>query len=317
MAATTPRRLPGFAYRSIDVGGGVHLNVAVAGSGAPLLFLHGYPETHLMWRDVAPHFADGRTVVLLDNRGYGDSDAPAPDESGAVYSKRTMADDVITVMRTLGFDRFDVAAHDRGARIAHRLVLDHPEAVGRLALIDIVPTRHALGNVDGPFADAYWHWFFLAAGGGVPEHLLMSDPEYWIRSTVDRLTGPGHTIDPAAIDEYVRVFTDARIAATCADYRAGAGIDLVHDDASWDAGRRIEVPTLALWGDHSFVGRGYDTMAVWRQYARDVRGSALPAGHFVPEEVPVQVVAELRAWFDHHAATASQPPGGATPAGRI
>lgn len=295
--STEPYRLPGFDYRRIDAGAGVHLNVAVAGTGAPLLFLHGYPESHVMWRDVAPRFTAERTVVLLDNRGYGDSDAPEPDDAGVVYSKRTMAADALSVMRTLGFDRFDVAAHDRGARVAHRLVLDHPEAVGRLALIDIVPTRHALRNADGAFATAYWHWYFLAAAGGVPEHLLEAEPEYWIRSTIARLTGPGHRISKEAVDEYVRVFTDEAVAATCADYRSGAGIDLQHDDESWDAGVRITVPTFAIWGEHSFVGRGYDTMKVWRDYANDVRGLALPAGHFIPEELPDRVADELLAWF--------------------
>lgn len=299
MAATTgePLRLPGFTYRRVDVGT-VSLNVATAGRGPAVLFLHGYPQSHVMWRDVAPHFTDEHTVVLADLRGYGDSDAPTPDAAGDVYAKRTMAADQVALMRTLGFDRFDLVAHDRGARVAHRLVLDHPDVVRRLALLDIMPTRHVLQHVDRALATAYYHWFLLGAGHGIPEHLLRSDPGYWVRSIITTLLGRGASIPDDVMDEYVRVFTDDTVDGTCADYRAGASIDLVHDDESWDRGDRIAVPTLALWGEQSFVERGYETLDVWRTYAEDIRGHAIPAGHFVAEEQPEVVTAELLRWID-------------------
>jgi haloacetate dehalogenase len=288
----------GFDYRRVDVEG-VTVNCAVAGSGAPVLLLHGYPENHLMWRDVAPVLARDHTVVLADLRGYGDSGKPAPDAAGLVYSKRSMAGDQAGLMRQLGFGPFQLVAHDRGARVAHRLVLDHPDAVTRLAVLDIVPTRHVLGNVTRAMATAYYHWFFLAAGNGVPEHMIAADPGYWVRSLISPLLGEGASIDPEMMADYIRCFGDpGTIAGSCADYRSAAGIDLVHDEESFAAGHRVGCPVLVLWGTQGFVGRGYQPLAVWRQYATDVRGHALPTGHFLPEEAPDQVSAALRDFLD-------------------
>jgi haloacetate dehalogenase len=294
----SPLRVAGFEYRRVDVEG-VTINCAVAGSGSPVLLLHGYPENHLMWRDVAPVLARDHTVVLSDLRGYGDSGKPAPDAAGLVYSKRFMAGDQAGLMRQLGFGPFQLVAHDRGARVAHRLVLDHPEAVTRLAVLDIVPTRHVLGNVTRAMAMAYYHWFFLPVGNGVPEHMIAADPGYWIRSLTGPLLGEGASIDPQVMADYVRCFGDpGTIAGSCADYRSGAGIDLVHDEESFAAGQRVECPVLVLWGTQAFVGRGYDPLAVWCQYATDVRGHALPTGHFLPEEAPELVNAVLRDFLD-------------------
>lgn len=292
-------RLPEpFAYRRIDTGD-VTISAAVAGSGPPLLLLHGYPQTHLMWRHVAPTLARDRTVVVTDLRGYGDSDKPVPDDENARYGKRSMAADQVAVMRELGFDRFDVVGHDRGARVAHRLTLDHPDAVGRLAVLDIVPTRHVLTHVDLGLASGYFHWFFLPTGGGVPERLLGAEPEFWLHAMVERLLAPGASIEPEVMGEYLRCFTaPGGIAATCADYRAAPTTDLADDEASHAEGRRVTCPTLALWGEHSFVGRTYDPLAVWREYAPDVRGAALPSGHFLPEETPERVLAELHGFLD-------------------
>ncbi|TRW80301.1 alpha/beta hydrolase [Mycolicibacterium sp. 018/SC-01/001] len=288
--------LPGFDVRRVAAGD-VRINVRSAGDGPPLLLLHGYPQNLLTWAPVAPALAATHTVVLADLRGYGDSDKPTPERPQA-YSKRQMAADFVSVMSELGFDRFAVAAHDRGARVAHRMTLDHPARITRLALLDIVPTRHVFAHVDRALAEAYFHWFLLGTGGGIPEHLIGADPEYWVRSLIDRMTGAGSSLPECAVADYVRCFRDpATVAATCADYRAGASIDLEHDDASFDAGQRIEVPTLILWGEQSYVGRGYDTMAVWRDYATDVRGSAVPAGHFVIEEAPQRVLEHLVEWF--------------------
>ncbi len=298
MPGASPLLAADFVYRRIDVEG-VAVNCAVAGSGPPVLLLHGYPENHLMWRHVAPVLARDHTVVLADLRGYGDSGKPAPDADGLVYSKRFMAGDQAGLMRQLGFGPFQLVAHDRGARVAHRLVLDYPDAVTRLAVLDIVPTRHVLGNVTREMGLAYYHWFFLAAGNGVPEHLIAADPGYWIRSLTGPLLGERASIDPQVMADYVRCFTNpGTIAGSCADYRSAAGIDLVHDEESFAAGRRVGCPVLVLWGTQGFVGRGYDPLAVWRQYATDVRGQALPTGHFLPEEAPDLVSAGLRDFLD-------------------
>jgi len=290
--------LPGFGYRRVDVDG-ITVNFAVSGSGPPLLLLHGYPQNHLMWRHVAPALAVDHTVVLADLRGYGDSAKPAPDAAGLVYSKRLMARDQVELMRQLGFGRFQLIGHDRGARVAHRLVLDHPGAVTRLAVLDIVPTRHVLGHVTRAMATAYYHWFFLARPDGLPERMIGADPAFWVRSLIGPLLGEGASIEPEVMADYIRCFSDpATIAGSCADYRAAAGLDLVHDEETFAAGQKIQCPVLVLWGAQGFVGRGYQPLRVWRQYATDVRGTVLPTGHFLPEEAPGLVIEALRDFLD-------------------
>jgi len=293
-APVSPLRLPGFEYGRMDADG-VVVNYALAGSGPPLLLLHGYPENHLMWRHVAPALAGDHTVVLADLRGYGDSGKPAPDAADLAYAKRSMARDQIGLMHRLGFAQFGLIGHDRGARVAHRLVLDRPGAVSRLAVLDIVPTRHVFGHVTRAMATAYYHWFFLTRPGGLPEHMIAADPGFWVRSLIGPLLGPGASIEPPVMDDYIRCFADpGTIAGSCADYRAAAGIDLVHDEQTFAAGQKIDCPVLALWGTQGFVGRGYEPLSVWQQYAGDVRGTALPTGHFLPEEAPDMVTAALR-----------------------
>ncbi len=286
-----------FREERIDADG-TTIHAAIGGSGDPVLLLHGYPQTRLMWRHVAPDLARDHTVVVPDLRGYGASDKPEPDAENTRYAKRAMAADQLAVMRALGFDRFDLVGHDRGARVSHRLALDHPEAVSRLAVMDIVPTRHVLTHVDLQLARGYFHWFLLSAGGDIPETLLAGAPEFWIRTMIERLLAPGAQIEPEVMDHYVRAFRDpASIAGTTADYRAGATTDLADDDASWEAGARVTCPVLVLWGERSFVGKAYEPLAVWREYAAEVAGTALPVGHFLPEEAPEQVLAELRAFL--------------------
>ena len=210
-----------------------------------------------------------------------------------------MARDQLGLMRQRGFGQFRLVGHDRGARVAHRLVLDHPGVVTRLAVLDIVPTRHVFGNVTRAMATAYYHWFFLSTGHGIPEHLIGADPGFWVRSLVGPLLGPGASLDPQVMADYIRCFSDPRtIAASCADYRAAASTDLVHDEETFAAGQRIECPVLALWGTQAFVGRGYEPLTVWQQYATDVRGTALPTGHFLPEEAPGLVIEALRDFLD-------------------
>ncbi len=293
----SPVRLAGFDYQRIDVDG-VTINCAITGAGPPLLLLHGYPQNHLIWRHVAPALAWDHTVVLADLRGYGDSDKPAPDAAGLAYSKRSMALDQIGLMRRLGFTQFQLASHDRGARVAHRLVLDHPGTVTRLAILDIVPTRHVLQNVTRAMATEYYHWFFLPTGHGIPEHMIGADPAFWIRALVGPLLGEGASTEQAVMEDYIRCFRDpATIAGSCADYRSAAGIDLVHDDETFAAGLKVGCPLLVLWGKQSFVGRGYQPLSIWQQYATDVVGKELPTGHFLPEEAPDRVIAALRGFF--------------------
>jgi len=296
--AAFPMRLPGFEYRRVDVGD-VTINCALAGAGPPLLMLHGYPQNHLTWRDVAPALAEDHTVVLADLRGYGDSDKPAPDRAGLVYSKRSMARDQARLMRQLGFGQFELASHDRGARVAHRLALDRPRTVTRLAIVDIVPTRHVFRHVTLGVVTVSYHWFFLSTGNGIPEHMIAADPGYWVRALTGQLLGPGASIEPAVMDDYARCFSDpGTIAGSCADFRSSAAADLVHDEESFSSGKKVECPVLLLWGSQGMVGPDYDPLSVWQQYAADVRGKALPTGHFVPEEAPDLVTAAFRDFFE-------------------
>lgn len=285
---------PGF--RSVDeVVDGIRVHAVVGGDGPPVLLLHGYPQTHQMWHTVAPELARTHTVVAADLRGYGHSAKPESSTDHATYSKRAMAADQVGLMRALGFDRFDVVGHDRGARVTHRLALDHVGSVQRAAVLDIVPTRYAYQHVDRALAEAYNHWFFLSSPADLPERLLAGDPHLWVRRKLEQWSACGLAgFDRDAVHAYAAAFSDpASIAATCEDYRAGATVDLEHDEADAAAGRRVRVPLLVLWGRDGFVGRNHDVLAVWRDHADDIRGTAVPGGHFVPEEAPAETLAQL------------------------
>ena len=249
-----------------------------------------------MWHRIAPRLAERFTVVCADLRGYGDSSKPDGGPGHVNYSKRAMALDQVELMRALGFARFRLAGHDRGARVAHRLCLDHPHAVESVAMLDISPTRIMYGHTDMAFATAYYHWFFLIQPFDLPERLIGADPVYYLRRKLAGWSsGLGH-FDPRALAEYERCFADpATIHATCEDYRAAATIDLEHDAADADA--RIECPLLALWGTKGVVNRLFDPIADWNSVARDVRGKALPSGHFLAEEAPEETLAELAGVF--------------------
>jgi haloacetate dehalogenase len=268
----------------------VAIDLVQGGNGPPVLLLHGYPQTHATWHKVAPLLAAHCTVVCPDLRGYGDSDKPpgAPDHS--TYSKRLMAQDQVAVMRTLGFERFAVVGHDRGARVAHRMALDVPDAVSRLALLDIVPTRAVFTTLDSRVALADYHWFFLSQPDGLPERLIGAVPDFFLSWTLERWCGTPGALTDEALAEYRRCFDAATIHASCEDYRAGASIDLAHDEA--DRGRKIGCPLLLLWSA-SGTGALYDVPNVWQEYATDVRGVALASGHFLPEEAPEQVASRL------------------------
>ena len=287
--------LTGFKVHRIDAGGtGIH--AAVGGSGPPLLLLHGHPQTHVTWHKVAPRLAERFTVVAPDLRGYGDSDKPDGGADHANYSKRAMAADQVAVMRSLGFPRFAVAGHDRGGRVAHRMALDHPGAVERLAVLDIAPTATMYARTDKEFATRYFWWFFLIQPAPLPERLIDADPAFFLRTHIDgQSKTPGSTSD-AVFQEYLRCYRDpATRHAICEDYRAAAGIDLTHDQA--DSGRRVEAPLLALWGAKGTVDKLYDVLGTWREKASDVRGRALPCGHTLQEEMPDEVLRELLAFF--------------------
>lgn len=275
---------------------GTELQVACGGAGPPLLLIHGYPQTHAMWHKLAPRLAAEFSVVAPDLRGYGDSAKPPSDPEHLAYSKRAMAQDMAELMAALGFERFAVAGHDRGARVAHRLCLDHPERVTRAAVLDIAPTHTMFATADKAFGDAYYHWFFLSQPYDLPERLIGADPGYYLWKKLQKWGRDETAFTPAALAEYQRCFANpATIHATCEDYRAAATVDLAHDEA--DLGRKIACPLLALWGGKGFIARQYDVLAVWRQRAEDVRGRGLPCGHFLPEEAPEETYAELRAFF--------------------
>ncbi len=270
---------------------GTEINLRVGGSGPPLLLLHGYPQTHVIWHKIAPVLAAHFTVVLPDLRGYGDSGKPESDANHTPYSKRTMAQDMVEVMAALGFERFKLVGHDRGARVAHRLARDHAARVEKLAVLDIAPTLHMYETTDMRFARAYYHWFFLIQPQGFPEKLIGEDPAYYLRTKLGAWGRTGDAITPEAHAEYLRCFSNPEtIHASCEDYRASAGIDLEHDRAST---QKLSMPLLALWGAAGFVGSAYDVLATWREVAQDVRGQAVPGGHFLPEEAPEETLAAL------------------------
>ena len=276
--------------------GNVDIHVRMAGDGPPLLLLHGYPQTHVMWHKIAPRLAEEFTVVLADLRGYGDSSKPPGGDGHANYSKRAMARDQVEVMRALGFGRFAVAGHDRGGRVVHRMALDHPDAVERAAVLDIAPTLTMYERTDMTFATAYYHWFFLIQPADLPERMIGADPGFYLERKIGAWSRTDGCFDPAALAEYKRCFCNAEaIHATCEDYRAAASIDLEHDRADLD--RRIECPLLVLWGARGVIERCYDVLGVWRERARMVQGRALPCGHFLAEEAPDETLAELRAFF--------------------
>lgn len=266
---------------------GVRLSGRRTGSGKPLLLLHGHPQTHAMWHRVTPRLAERFTLVMMDLRGYGDSGRPDPGGGSCAYSKREMALDVQAVMRAHGFDRYQVLAHDRGARVAHRLAADHPQAVERLMLLDIAPTLAMYQLTTEAFARAYWHWFFLLQPPPLPEALIESDPVRYIRSVMGARHAGLAPFAPAAMAEYERcVSLPGSARSICADYRASAGIDLEHDRADIQAGRRLGQPLHVLWGEHGTVGSCFDVLALWRDRASQVTGHGVACGHYIAEEAP-------------------------------
>ena len=271
---------------------GADIFTRIGGSGPPLLLLHGYPQTHVMWHKVAPALAECFTVVCPDLRGYGDSSKPPTDANHAPYAKRAMARDQVEVMSALGFEQFLAVGHDRGARVLHRLLLDQPSRVQKAALLDIVPTRYIYQTITQQMATIYEHWFFLIQPDGLPERMIGHDPADYLRTKLHRWSADPAGFTSEAMAEYQRCFSQPEtIHSTCEDYRAAATIDLVHDEADLDC--KIQCPLLVLWCAKGAMERYYDVMAVWQERAVNVRGQALPCGHFLPEEAPEETAQAL------------------------
>jgi len=282
----------GFALSFVDTGEAT-IRVRQGGSGPPLLLLHGHPQTHVMWHRIAPRLANEFTVVAMDLRGYGDSSKPETTADHEPYSKRAMARDAVAVMRHFGFERFDVAGHDRGGRVAYRLALDHPERVRKLATLDILPTGEHFRRADMKFALGYWHWFFLAQPYPFPENVIGANPDAFFGGRPNR----ANVHAPEALDDYLRCYRNpATIHAACEDYRAAATYDFALDEA--DRGtKKIASPMLVLWAERGEVAKWYDVLAVWRDWADDVRGFPIASGHFIPEEAPLETYDALREFF--------------------
>lgn len=282
----------GFTQTTISTSGAT-INLVKGGQGSPVLLLHGYPQSHVMWHKIAPQLAKDFFLVMPDLRGYGDSSKPADGENHSGYCKRATAQDQVEMMEQLGFKQFAVVGHDRGGRVAHRLTLDHADRVTKLATLDIVPTHKLYNDVTKEMASVYYHWFFLIQPAPFPETLIGNNAEFFLNSMLGRLKPQAITLE--AFAEYLRCFRDpATIHGTCEDYRAAASIDLIHDQADRDLGRKVTCPMLALWAEKGLMHKKYDVVTVWRDYATPVSGKALPAGHFLPEEAPTETLAALR-----------------------
>ena len=269
-----------------------NINIAFSkyGKGFPILLLHGYPQTKLMWRKIIPLLSKHYTVITADLRGYGDSDKPASKANHSTYSKREMAKDQMLLMKKLGYSEFFCIGHDRGARVFHRAALDYPKMVKKLVLIDIVPTPHIYKNLNKNISESFFHWFLLSRKKPLPENLINNNKEYYIKSMLGRLSNTNQFLEKKVIDTYIKKFSKKSIIASCEDYRAGASIDLIHHEKD---SKKIDCPTLVLWGKNSLVGKNFEPLRVWKKYIKNLSGKALNGGHYLPEEKPYQVANQI------------------------
>ncbi|MDZ7820272.1 MAG: alpha/beta hydrolase [Aliarcobacter sp.] len=277
----------------------IEINCEFGGNKAnkiPLLLIHGYPQTHIMWHLIVEKLSQKYFIICPDLRGYGDSSKPKSDEKHITYSKKTMAKDMMDLMTHFGFEKFFVAGHDRGARVTHRMCLDYPNNILKACVMDITPTYHMFKNTDQSFATGYYHWFFLIQPDNLPETLIGSNARYYLEEKLKRWSAKDAVFDKKAVHEYVRCFDKESIHSTCEDYRAGASVDMIDDEK--DRNKKIDMPLLVLWGNKGFVHRTYDVLNVWKNYASDVRGKALDCGHFLAEEKAEELTIELLEFFN-------------------
>lgn len=288
-----------FKTELLEVDNGIKINVSHGGNGQALLLIHGYPQTHVMWHKVVSELSKNYYVICPDLRGYGDSSKPKGDSEHILYSKKSMSKDMIELMKKLGFEKFFVAGHDRGARVTHRMCLDYPDSILKACVMDITPTYHMFKNTDQAFATGYYHWFFLIQADNLPETMIGNNAKYYLTEKLKRWSAKDisfeEKFDKNAVNEYVRCFDEFGIHGSCEDYRAGASIDMSDDEKDRD--RKISTPLLVLWGSKGFVNRTYDVINVWKDYALDVQGEALECGHFLPEEKPKEVIEKLVSFF--------------------
>jgi haloacetate dehalogenase len=290
--------MEGFTRTEIKTSGATIVTVH-GGKGPPVLLMHGNPFTHLSWHKIAPRLAQEFTVVATDLRGYGDSSKPPDGDDHSGYSFRAMAQDQVEVMAQLGFKTFMAAGHDRGARVLHRMCLDHPDTVERAAILDIIPQHYLFNNVTQAWATYAYHWFFMIQPYDMPERLMSADPDFYITKKLGKTKAGLSFFGKEALEEYKRCFRNpATVHAMCEDYRATAGVDLAMDTADMAAGKTVRCPALILWGATGAVGRLHKPAEIWPRYAADIRGAkALPCGHYLSEEAPEETYSELRAFF--------------------
>lgn len=304
MSTDLPDLLPGFDSHWVSTPHG-KVFARTGGEGPPLVLIHGFPQTHVMWHRIAPMLAERHSIVALDLRGYGWSSAPRGDGGTEIYTKRAMAQDVVSVMEELGHVRFGVIGHDRGARVGYRLALDHPGRVSRLAVLDIVPTLSMWEEMDGKRALQVYHWSFLAQPHPIPEKLIGTDPTFWQDWTLKSWTAKKslEAFDQSALAHYRAFFRDpTRLHAACEDYRAGASSDLIHDQRNRDAGLTIGCPVFVLWGDAGIPAEGASPLDVWRRtFAPEAEGHAVRGGHFIAEENPLDTLVALRGFLSRTA----------------
>ena len=278
---------------------GIDISFRIGGRGPALLLLHGHPQTHVIWHKVADTLAEHFSVIAADLRGYGDSSKPSASQKHVAHSNRVMAQDMVDLMKRLGFEQFSILAHDRGARVSHRLAMDHPNLVERMILLDIAPTLSMYTQTNEEFARAYWHWFFLIRPAPLPEALIASDPELYLRRVMGTRSSGMSPFTDEAFEEYLRCLRQPGSATgVCEDYRASATIDLEHDRADIEKGKKLACPLLVMWGSEGTVGRCFKPLNEWQKVADQVQGKPLPAGHYIAEEAPKQLLAELLPFFN-------------------
>jgi len=295
-----PVIIPGFEQKKVTIDsddGPIEIACQIGGNGPPILLLHGFPQTKAIWEEVAPELANNYTVVVSDLRGYGESSKPHGKADHSSYSKRAMAADQYALMKSLGYEQFFLLGHDRGGRVSHRLAMDFPESILRLMVLDISPTLTMYDNTSMEFAQGYWHWFFLIQNEPIPETMIAANPEFWLKNHMGRHAGTG-IFTPERWTEYLAGASDPQsMHAMCEDYRAAATIDLVHDRADRAAGKKLTMPLRVLWGEHGLVNKCFKPIAEWQEVAKDVTGRSLASGHYIPEECPMELVAEAKTFF--------------------